>query len=177
MAKAYEFEPKKKTCSSSNPALPYKRGGGMEQEESRTMDSSWCLCGRCAVMPTATECICCKELEAVRGKLGESDGVHCITQHGRFSAMCLEPEILRPVLVLLHDARCSTLQEPISNRAYRLCAYRLFTSWIHGRLGAHTRRIIPSCVVRSIRNKFPDDNGVYTGFMLPESDHTGAWPW
>lgn len=61
------------------------------------------------------------------------------------------------------------------DRAYRLCGYRLFTSWIYGRLGAHRRRAIPACVVAKIRESFPDDNAVYTGFM--ESDHNSAWPW
>ena len=30
--------------------------------ESRRTNTSWCLCDRCAVMPTEVECICCKEL-------------------------------------------------------------------------------------------------------------------
>ena len=30
--------------------------------ESRLVDTSWCSCERCVVMPKEIECICCKEL-------------------------------------------------------------------------------------------------------------------
>lgn len=59
-------------------------------------------------------------------------------------------------------------------RMYRLCSYRVFTSWLYGRLGAHNRRVIPACVVRAIRAQYPNSEGVeYTGF----SDASSAWPW
>ena len=28
--------------------------------ENRVTDTSWCLCDRCAIMPTEKECVCCK---------------------------------------------------------------------------------------------------------------------
>ena len=30
--------------------------------ENRATHTSWCLCERCAVMPTEKECVCCKEI-------------------------------------------------------------------------------------------------------------------
>ena len=62
-------------------------------------------------------------------------------------------------------------------RAYRLCAYRLYTSWVYGRLGLHCRRVIPACVVTTIRAAFPADHGQYTGFMEASGDDLSMWPW
>lgn len=50
--------------------------------------------------------------------------------------------------------------------ALRHAAYRQFVLWRHGRLGTNIRRVIPSCVVSRIRDRFPNANGVYTGFQV-----------
>lgn len=224
MAKAYAFEPKRKE-SKNDKQYEVNTSNEFREDVSRLNSRIWCNCDRCSIMPAAVECLCCRELEAVRGKL-DGGSSQCITEHTHFAAHCLNRELLQSVLVLLHDQQCSLLALPVSNRfrnfvsmslmfwcwfrdlkllcidganseseyfwklfhicmnlfvqifffrAYRLCAYRLFTSWIHGRLGAHRRCVIPACVVNVIRATFPDDNAVYTGFL--ESDRANAWPW
>jgi hypothetical protein len=164
------FAPKRENSSISQrqkPPVPPSR----EKDTHRLEDSSWCTCGKCTMMLTADQCLCCREVEPVRAKL--TDSIKCITETDDFTHVCLRREVLRSVAVLLHDQQGSRLPEPVPNKVYRLCAYRLFTSWVHGRLGAHNRRVVPACAVSQIRQTFPEDNAVYTGFL----ESVSTWPW
>ena len=55
-------------------------------------------------------------------------------------------------------------------RQYRLMAYRQLCLYIHlgERLGKYNRRVMPSCAVREIRKRFPDEDGQYVDFKEVE---------
>ena len=51
------------------------------------------------------------------------------------------------------------------NRSYRHAAYRQYILYVFSRLKVGDRRVIPSCVIRRIREGFPAPNGFYTGYI------------
>ena len=53
-----------------------------------------CACGNCIVMPSAQECVCCKEVHEVASKTS-SAGVDCIILHPGFESVCLDVWVLQ----------------------------------------------------------------------------------
>ena len=92
---------------------------------------------------------------------------YCVSRLPHFSQYCLEEGFLRihrqyrEELTVLGQVR----GPGDDNREYRYAAYRHFIFWQHGSLGQGNRVVIPSCCVWSIRDKFPDPTGHYTGFI------------
>jgi len=113
---AYRFEPRRKVNPDVKIGIPEKHPDPVKQPTAtRRESSSWCLCGRCVVMPSDMECVCCREFDRVNAMLAD-EVVQCITLHPRLAAVCLEREVLHAVLVLMHDMQSSNLEEPVSNR-------------------------------------------------------------
>ena len=56
----------------------------------------------------------------------------------------------------------------------RIAAYFQYTWWVHGFLGGGNRRLIPSCVVTAIRERYPDEQ--YTGFREASVDDESFYP-
>ena len=55
-----------------------------------------CECGCCEIMASATECICCREIDEIVAKIGVSESeIQCITEHEGFEAVCLNVWVLQ----------------------------------------------------------------------------------
>ena len=48
--------------------------------------------------------------------------------------------------------------------------HRQFTWWVHNRLGKGVRRVIPSCAIWAIRDKYPQENNLYEPFRGSSED-------
>ena len=82
----------------------------------------------------------------------------CLTTTGWFDSVALNRDVL--------SARSDVFADDpeYSPASYRKAAYRQFVLWQHGYLGRSNRRIVPSCVIWCIRNKYTVPDGVYLGF-------------
>ena len=72
------------------------------------------------------------------------------------------------VLEVAMRYRNDVLAEPVENdynKARRHAAHRQYVMWKHGRLGAGNRKVIPSCFVLKIRNKYPEPSGRYLVYL------------
>ncbi|XP_042149522.1 uncharacterized protein LOC121837779 [Ixodes scapularis] len=128
----------------------------------RLDNTDWCSCSRCAVLPSFVpdECRCCRDMGP---KLTRIQRLRCITTHEEFPLVCLNLVMLRLAYFELHDRRFAMHHD--MHRRYRYVAYRRFVRWVWGRLGRGNRFVLPSCVVRTIREAFPCEEE--TGFRYP----------
>ncbi|KAM7302003.1 putative serine carboxypeptidase CPVL [Ixodes scapularis] len=163
----YEDTPRKRRDASLPPSAPPAAEDSSPatpppEPPRRVGDTNWCDCGRCTAMPTTRECFCCRELpQAVRKQPAE-----CITVHTDFFKLCLDVAVLAVAYCEVREKGLEHSHE--LHEKYRFVAYRQFTRWMWGRLGAGNRRVLPACVVEKIRKTFPSQQ--YTGFKYPPLD-------
>ena len=127
----------------------------------------WCTCGNCAPMETENESICCKEQVP-----GDFFAEECVTLGANFAAVCLHREVLRATLSGLNNLRGDVIN--FENRSMLYAAYRIFTWWVHNRLGRGVRKVIPSCAIWVIRNTFPEANMIYVPFQEATDEITAS---
>ena len=109
----------------------------------------WCICGKCRTMTTDAEKKCCRQKK-------------CITLDPSFHSLVLDREALTVAIVHRSDFLAGV---PVyTPESYRKAAYRQYIIWRYHRLGRGNRRVVPSCVVWAVRDKYPAADGNYLGF-------------
>ena len=109
----------------------------------------WCICGVWRRMQDGQENVCCQKRTFV-------------TAYVMFNTTCLDREVLQLAITARCDIRAD--EPDYSTQSYRKAAYRQYTLWKYGKLGRGNRKILPSCVVTTIRQAYPAPNGNYMGF-------------
>ena len=110
-------------------------------------------------MTTYEESLCCKD-DVPHDFFGETT---CIVEHMDFQTVCLNVAVLKTTLNMLNNLRGNTIV--YENESLRYAAYRQFTWWVHNRLGKGVRRVIPSCAIWAIRDKYPNESNTYIPFL------------
>ena len=116
---------------------------------------SWCKCGRCRQMPTALEQQCCRKTRGPCITITASTDLNAAVLNEVMLVVCIRD---RNDVFVLND-------NPAAHDTLRNMAYRRFILWKYGHLGVGNRRVIPSCVVRGIRTKYPAPNNIYVGYI------------
>jgi hypothetical protein len=100
----------------------------------------------------------------------EEENLQCITEHDGFDPTTLNVHVLNTQKVTLlkyvtEDYKREKLLKG-DNETYRFLAYHNFRKWVckGKKLGKGMRLQTPPCVVKFIRQKWPSENGLYTGF-------------
>ena len=109
----------------------------------------WCICNKCLNMGTPIENKCCWRTT-------------CVTTTEPFETIVLDRDILSVAIVNRSD---NFADEPdYAPSSYRKAAYWQWTMWQIGSTGRGNRRVIPSCVVQAVRNRYPAPDGIYLGY-------------
>ncbi len=129
-------------------------GGHQQLDPSQDPDNDspeWCKCDHCTVMPTQEENKCCT---ATRRP--------CISRTNLFRQLELDGNVLEIAMRYREDVL--VLNNVRNNQNFQHAAYWQYVLWQHGQLGRGNRRVVPSCCVLAIRNRYPSPNGIYTGY-------------
>ncbi|KAK7148186.1 hypothetical protein R3I93_012490 [Phoxinus phoxinus] len=132
-------------------------------------------------MPTEVESICCNEWNIAMPKLQDDDDIDsipsytCLTEDPEFSPL-LSRSVLHVVFSLprINWRRRPKPEGPngtLSIEQCRLVAYRVVLEWMlkGEHLGRRKRKVLPSCVVKAVRDKYPSPSGRYVGFTEAEN--------
>ncbi|XP_044514711.1 P2X purinoceptor 7 [Gracilinanus agilis] len=116
----------------------------------------WCCCGHChpSQLPESSkylEELCCRR-----------KGGPCITTSALFGELILSRATLR--FILLYQEPLLEMDADSLNNQLRRCAYERYIDWRFGSEIMDNLAILPSCCRWKIREHFPKQNGLYTGF-------------
>ncbi|XP_043922121.1 P2X purinoceptor 7-like [Protopterus annectens] len=172
----YSFEPV--YTDGQRPPKRARRCSSSSEEDDACVtedeDMKWCTCQLCIPMSTARECYCCASSTRAKAKIIEiQPPPHCITAHPLFESTCLTTHMLHILMRAMYYFKGHFQRTQWTNRVYRFVAYRAYVLWMYDnkKLGYGHRVVIPSCVVNSIRQRFPSEENDYVGFQAFE----GFW--
>ena len=147
-----------------------------DDEEASTRDTAtfsrleqnpqeWCSCSNCSIMESELESYCCTEssliVETVIGQTGKT----CVTYVEMFQKAIEDEEMLKLQANGLVDIKRHE-DGTIRQDSLRFTAYSTFLQICNLRFcGKGVRYVLPSCVVRRIRELFPSPDGQYRDFM------------
>ena len=109
----------------------------------------WCDCSVCRPMPLDMENVCCRKRT-------------CVTSYAMYQNICLDWEVLTLAIRARFDILA--VEPDYSTNSYRKAAYRQYCLWKYGKLGRGNRRVLPSCVVLTIRRFYPAPDCIYMGY-------------
>lgn len=176
----YQFEPERDeiedndTIVTNEPVQDFITSG-------RSGNSLWCKCKECMEMENDEESVCCYEFENIRNPSISGD-FGCVTINPSFGKLILDREVLNVTRYLLGSKtktkwknKLLHAEKPL-NKTWRYVAYKQFVSWINAwmPIGFRKRVVIPSCVIKKIRQCFPEVNGKYVGFKNYKNDQLPA---
>ena len=86
----------------------------------------------------------------------------CVTTTEVFENIVINRDVLSVAIVDRHDVLVEDIT--YTPETHRKSANRQWILWRIGYLGRGVRRVVPSCVVWAVRDRFPARNGCYLGF-------------
>ena len=96
----YDFEPIPSSQPQNEPDTQTYSENDIEQPARRSGNNSWCRCGKCRIMDTEEESLCCHD-EYIQDRY--LNGKICITEKDNLQVVCLHPEVLKTVLHMLNN--------------------------------------------------------------------------
>ena len=105
---------------------------------------------------------CCTESDAIAQV---SQDTLCITKTQRFIEVVGSRDILKLLRYTYAKGDSKYMAGDLDNRRCRHLCYKFFVFLINCHSTVHmTRYILPSCVMKRIRELYPDSKNTYTGF-------------
>ena len=125
----------------------------------------WCTCENCSVMESEMESYCCRESTLIADTvIGQSEKT-CVTLVNIFRKTIEDEDILKLQATSLQDVK-RNVDGTIRPEGLRYTAYTTFLQMCSLRFcGKGRRYVLPSCVVKRIRNLYPSPAGKYKDFL------------
>lgn len=135
-----------------------------------------CICGRCLSIIVLLETknsiyqhLCCRQLQSWNDKFSYDANIQCVTETTEFLAVTNDFAVKN---LLLHSWKTSKqknlnddhqISNPPTNSNMRYGNYRAISLLLEGR---GERKPLPACTMLKIRDNFPDNFDVYTGYRF-----------